>query len=113
MANIKTSFNIVDGVFVKQMVFDHAGDLMPGHKHTHDHLTLLARGRLKVTVNNTVTEFKAPHMIFIHKDHVHELQALEPQTVAYCIHAVRDRDTGNIIDHLIIPKGLDLEDITV
>jgi len=100
------SFNLVDGVFAKQMHFKYAGDIMEGHQHTHNHLTLLAAGKLKVTVNGKTSEFTAPHMIFIHKDHNHELVALEDNTVTYCIHAVRDKDSGDIIDGTIYPEGI-------
>jgi gentisate 1,2-dioxygenase len=99
-------FNMIDGVWCKQMHFKHTGDCMPGHLHTHNHLTLLAAGQLRVVVNGQATEFTAPHMIFIHKDHTHELTALVDDTVAYCIHAVRDADTGDIIDDIIIPAGI-------
>lgn len=106
MSEPVTSFNLVDGVFCKQMHFKSAGDVMQGHLHTHNHLTLLAAGAVRVTVNGKTSEFTAPHMIFIHKDHEHELEALADNTVAYCIHAVRDRDTGDIIDKIIYPDGI-------
>jgi quercetin dioxygenase-like cupin family protein len=109
VSNPIEEFNMVDGVWCKQMHFVNANDIMPGHLHTHNHLTLLAAGRLKVTVNGISSEYTAPHMIFIHKDHVHQLEALEANTVAYCVHAVRDDSTGNIIDEIIVPEGITLE----
>jgi len=45
-------------------------------------------------------------MIYIHKDKRHELQALTDDTVAYCIHALRDKDTGDILDPSMIPAGV-------
>jgi quercetin dioxygenase-like cupin family protein len=101
----------VSGVWCKQMHFLTTGTTMPGHLHTHNHTTLLSRGKLRVTVNDASTDFTAPHMIFIHKDHVHELQALEDDTLAYCIHAIRDDDSGDIIDDLDIPAGTKIQDI--
>jgi quercetin dioxygenase-like cupin family protein len=73
--------------------------------HQHDHLTLLAKGKLKVTIDGQETEFTAPHMIYINKDKVHELQALSDNTIAYCIHALRDKETGDILDPSMVPKG--------
>jgi quercetin dioxygenase-like cupin family protein len=67
----------------------------------------LAKGKLKVTVEGTASEFTAPHMIYIHKDKRHELQALTDDTVAYCIHALRDKDTGDILDPSMVPAGVD------
>jgi quercetin dioxygenase-like cupin family protein len=89
------------------MHFEKAGDTEIGHTHQFDHLTLLAKGKLKVTVEGTASEFTAPHMIYIHKDKRHELQALTDDTVAYCIHALRDKDTGDILDPSMIPAGVD------
>jgi quercetin dioxygenase-like cupin family protein len=97
----------VANLFSRMMVFNHAGDIEHGHTHSFDHLTLLASGSLKVTVDGQATEFKAPHMIYIHKDKEHELVALEDNTVAYCIHALRDVDTGDILDPSMIPAGVD------
>jgi quercetin dioxygenase-like cupin family protein len=88
------------------MRFEKAGDTEIGHTHQFDHLTLLAKGRLKVTVEGVATEFTAPHMIYIHKDKVHELEALTDETVAYCIHALRDEDNNEILDPPMIPAGV-------
>jgi quercetin dioxygenase-like cupin family protein len=89
------------------MRFEKAGDTEHGHTHQFDHLTLLASGSLRVTVEGKTTDFKAPHMIYIHKDKNHELVALEDNTVAYCIHALRDKDSGEILDPSMIPAGVD------
>jgi quercetin dioxygenase-like cupin family protein len=97
----------VANLFSRMMHFAKAGDIEMGHTHQFDHLTLLAKGKLKVTVEGTTSEFTAPHMIYIHKDKRHELQALTDDTVAYCIHALRDKDTGDILDPSMIPAGAD------
>jgi quercetin dioxygenase-like cupin family protein len=97
----------VANLFSRMMHFAKAGDIEMGHTHQFDHLTLLAKGKLKVTVEGTASEFTAPHMIYIHKDKRHELQALTDDTVAYCIHALRDKDTGDILDPSMVPAGVD------
>ena len=98
----------VANLYSRQMAFKKAGDIELGHKHAFDHLTLLASGSLRVTVEGKTTEFKAPHMIYIHKDKVHELVALEDNTVAYCIHALRDGNgVDDILDPSMIPEGVD------
>jgi quercetin dioxygenase-like cupin family protein len=96
----------VANLFSRMMRFEKAGDFEVGHTHQFDHLTLLASGRLKVTVEGVATEFAAPHMIYIRKDKVHELEALADETVAYCIHALRDKETGDILDPSMIPAGV-------
>jgi quercetin dioxygenase-like cupin family protein len=93
----------VANLFSRQMYFKKAGDLEHGHTHPFDHLTLLASGSLRVTVNGKTTDFKAPHMIFIKAEYNHELVALEDNTVAYCIHALRK---GNGVDDIIDPASV-------
>jgi quercetin dioxygenase-like cupin family protein len=88
------------------MLFRTAGDTEQGHSHPFDHLTLLAKGSLRVTVDGLVTDFQAPHMIYIQKDKTHELVALESETLAFCIHGLRDKSTGDILDVSMIPAGI-------
>jgi quercetin dioxygenase-like cupin family protein len=97
----------VANLYSRMMRFEKAGDTEIGHTHQFDHLTLLAKGKLKVTVEGVASEFTAPHMIYIHKDKVHELEALTDETVAYCIHALRDKDNNEILDPSMIPAGVD------
>jgi hypothetical protein len=86
------------------MHFLKKGDVEHGHTHRYDHMTLLASGSLKVTIEGVSTEFVAPYMIYIRKDKNHILEALEDNTVAYCIHALRNNDgSGDIMDPDMIP----------
>lgn len=101
----------VANLFSKMMFFAKEGDIEIGHTHNHDHLTLLAYGKLQVTVEGKTTIFNAPHMIYINKDKIHELVALKDNTVAYCIHALRDSITGDILDPSMIPGGVDAPSI--
>jgi quercetin dioxygenase-like cupin family protein len=96
----------VANLFSRMMRFEKTGDIEVGHTHQFDHLTLLAKGKLKITVDGVASEFTAPHMIYIHKDKVHELEALVDETVAYCIHALRDKETNDILDPSMIPAGV-------
>jgi quercetin dioxygenase-like cupin family protein len=97
----------VKNMFVKQMLFRKAGDKEDGHAHLHDHLTLLTKGKLRVTVNGKDTDFTAPAHIYIKADVIHELTALEDDTIAHCIHALRNEDgSGDIIDPASIPDGV-------
>jgi quercetin dioxygenase-like cupin family protein len=99
-----SSISCVSNVFVKQMHFLKAGDIEQGHEHCFDHLTLLATGSLRLSALGQDTDFKAPQHIFIKAGVVHELMALEDNTIAHCIHALRDGDgVGDIIDPASIP----------
>jgi quercetin dioxygenase-like cupin family protein len=97
----------IANLYSRMMFFAKAGDIELGHTHQFDHLTLLAKGMLKVTVDGHVSEFTAPHMIYIRADKVHELEALTDETVAYCIHALRDKENNDILDPAMIPAGVD------
>ena len=51
-------------------------------------------------------------MIYINKDIIHKLTASEDNTVAYCIHGLRDLEKSeDIIDPKMVPKGVDYERI--
>lgn len=100
------AIGFVANLFSRMMRFKKSGDTEVGHAHQFDHLTLLAKGKLKVTVNGKVSHFATPHMIYIHKDYVHELEALEDETVAYCIHALRTPDQTDILDPSMVPEGV-------
>lgn len=100
------SIGCVANLYSRMMHFKRAGDVEYGHTHQFDHLTLLAKGKLKVTVDGVASEFTAPQMIYIKADKHHELVAMLDDTVAYCIHALRSKDTGDILDPSMIPEGV-------
>ncbi len=95
----------VDNVYCRMMYFARAGDREQGHTHNYDHFTLLAAGRLRVTVGGVSTDYVAPYMIYIAREFEHELLALEDHTAAYCIHALRDPE-GVVLDPTMIPLGV-------
>ena len=106
MGNPAITIGCVNNLYSRMMHFINKGDVELGHCHNFNHLTLLASGKLKVKIEDKITEYNAPYMIFIHKDVKHELTALEDNTIAYCIHALRDMETGNILDPKMIPDGI-------
>ena len=46
-------------------------------------------------------------MIYIQKGKSHFIEALEDNTIAFCVHALRDKDTEDILDPDQIPLGID------
>lgn len=99
----------VSNLFFRSMHFKHAGDIEKGHAHVFDHVSLLTRGSARVTVNGLCRVFSAPHAIYIKKDWIHEIEALEDGTIMICVHALRDGERAeDIIDpdsHVIPPGG--------
>ena len=103
MSGPAVTISCVSNIFIKQMHFQFAGDKEEGHAHLFDHMTLLASGRLRLSALGKTTEFKAPHHIFIKAGVVHELEALENDTVVHCIHGIRERGCEDIVDPASLP----------
>jgi hypothetical protein len=97
------------------MNFKKKGDMELGHFHDYDHGTLLSTGKLKVervsddNKSISVKEFEAPTFIFIEKNKRHIITALEDNTIASCIHALRT-DVGEIVDPEFLVKETELAD---
>lgn len=108
MSEPKITLGKVANLWSRMMNFEKSGDIEYGHTHQFNHLTLLASGKLQVTVDGIISVFESPHMIYIHKDKKHELMALEDNTVAFCIHAIRGADDGDILDPTMVPAGVSL-----
>jgi quercetin dioxygenase-like cupin family protein len=107
MSEATVQIGCVANLWSKMMVFEKVGDREVGHTHLFDHLTLLAAGALDVEVDGVKTNFVAPQMIYIKAGKVHELTATAPNTVAYCIHALRSGDgVDDILDPSMIPEGV-------
>lgn len=91
-------------LWIRPINFPQAGSVLKGHKHNYDHVTWLSRGSVVVRYQSQDGEtgqriFRAPYPILIKKDVVHEITALEPDTIADCIYALRDLATGEVVDH--------------
>lgn len=101
----------VKNLFVRQMYFEREGSSEVTHAHPIDHITLLAKGSLDVTVNGFTTTYAADRgakIIYIKKDLEHHLRAREDSTLAFCIHALRgDNVTEDILDPDSVPAGVD------
>jgi len=103
-----TKMVCVSNLWLRQMHFKNAGDRNEGHVHNFDHMTLLAKGSVTVDVDGELTDFTAPHMIYIAKGKRHFLTAKEPDTVAYCVHALRTGEREeDILDPSMIPAGVE------
>lgn len=88
----------VGNIWVKQNYLEKAGDTVGGHLHYFDHVSLLAKGSVEVSIDGKNPHvFNAPTFIVIRKNHRHEIKALEDDTSWYCVFAARDID-GNVLD---------------
>lgn len=105
--NIRIS--CLSNVYVRQMHFEKSGIVELGHRHPYDHATLLAAGSIRVELYDDDTkqlldpiEYKAPAMVLIKKNFAHKITSMEDNTIAYCVHALRD-ETETIVDPEMFP----------
>lgn len=102
----ETKIAMISNVWIKMMTFKKPGDFIPGHKHVFDHPTLLSQGIADVEVEGEVTRFTAPAVIYVEKGKAHKITAVTENTVACCIHAIRDGEAiEDIVAEDMIPKG--------
>lgn len=89
-----------EGLYAKEVELK-AGTFAVQHKHTYDHLSVLAKGKVKVLFEGELSkEYVAPACINIVKDINHAVYALE-DSVWYCIHATSETDVDHIDKVLI------------
>jgi len=85
-------------IFVRQNFLEKPGDSIKTHTHAFDHVSLLVSGKARVTVDGyPPKDFTAPTFIVIKKEHKHKFEALESNTLWYCVFALRDAN-GEVSD---------------
>lgn len=92
-----------EGLYAKQMELKE-GSFAVQHKHNYDHLSILAKGKVRVLFEGNLSkEYTAPACINIVKDVNHAVYALE-DSVWFCIHATSETDVDNV-DKVLIKEG--------
>ena len=94
---------VVANVVTVMWHFAKAGQKATGHKHPHDHQTLLAHGAISCVADGVRSTFEAPHVIVVRAGVHHEFEALTDDTTFFCIHALRN---GDGVDDVIDPNDL-------
>jgi mannose-6-phosphate isomerase-like protein (cupin superfamily) len=95
-------------LFVRAMIFQHAGDVesYEGHAHEYDHAHFVAAGVMDVEIHGQTTQYTAPAMIWIAARTAHKMTARASGTIGLCIHAIRNADgSGEPVDAGLIPAG--------
>lgn len=84
------------GVFVKAYRAPDAGTLMPQHAHTYPHLSIVARGGVRVWAGDLdLGTFNAPAAVRIAARTKHRFLTLEDDTLVLCVH---NADHGEAAD---------------
>jgi len=85
-------------IWLRKIFFKDKGEVYEGHKHPHDHVSLLMSGSVSVAVpGHKQVTFTAPTYIIIRAEYEHEITALEDNTLWWCLHAMRD-EAGEVVD---------------
>lgn len=98
----KITHHFSDNLYAKEM-FIPAGFVAGQHAHEYSHLSLLAKGKVKIIVDGETKEFRAPACINIEAKKRHLIEAIE-DCVWYCIHATNESDPDQI-DEVLIQRG--------
>jgi quercetin dioxygenase-like cupin family protein len=85
MAEPTMRCQVMAGMWFRELVFAKAGDHHAGHRHSHDHVTYIARGRVAVQCEGKTVEVAAPCLVQIEREKVHDLTALDDQSIAICV----------------------------
>lgn len=87
------------GMYIKETHFK-AGDWGEKHTHSFDHLSVLASGRVQLTVDNVSVEIEGPKILTVQAGKVHQVLALTDATWL-CCHATDCTDPNQIDNKLI------------
>jgi len=88
-----------DNLYAKETIIP-AGNILVQHKHPFDHLSVLAKGTVKVTVDGVEREYTAPACLNIEKFKHHSVLAVT-DAVWFCIHSTPEKDASKIDEVLI------------
>jgi len=97
--DLGTVHHFSDGLYAKEMVIP-KGYQIGQHAHKYSHLSILAKGSVKVVTDDGAQEFTAPACIDIKAGIHHVIEALEDSTW-FCIHATDETDVSKVDEVLI------------
>lgn len=96
-----TFHHFSDGLYAKEMHIPEGYSAVQ-HKHTYNHLSILAKGKVIVMFDDHWQTYEAPACIEIKKGINHAITALE-DSVWFCVHHTFETDESKV-DEVIIKK---------
>lgn len=99
--DLRTVHHFSAGVYAKQMSLP-KGHMAVSHKHSYDHLSILATGVVTVQADGASRIYRAPACIEIKAGVEHAITALEDVTW-FCIHATDETDPEKV-DRVLIQQ---------
>ena len=88
--DIKTQHHFSSGVYARQMELPKGWEA-ESHIHKFDHLSILSKGKVTVTVDDKKIDYEAPTVVTIKAGKVHKIEAHE-DSLWFCIHATDETD---------------------
>ncbi|QQK03846.1 hypothetical protein JFN94_06700 [Burkholderia anthina] len=82
------------GVYAKRMNLP-AGHYAETHSHVYDHMSILACGRVLITLDGNVREYDGPAVVEIKAGKMHRIEALT-DSVWFCVHATSETDPEKV-----------------
>jgi len=95
-------------VFIREMPFEKAGDVVDGHAHNFDHTTYVARGALlvealdadgKVMRSATKRAADGHNWVLIRAGVCHRITALEDNSIGHCIYSHRNGQAEIVLEY--------------
>lgn len=86
---VTVDLKLTDDLFIKTVVVQHAGSIIPQHAHKFSHVTLLAVGSMRVWADGVpLGDFTGPTGILIRAEVKHRMETLTDGVVFACVHAL-------------------------
>jgi quercetin dioxygenase-like cupin family protein len=80
-------------LFIREMRFEKAGDVIDGHAHNFDHTTYVIRGGIRIEALGRSVEKRAGaarNWVLIKAGVEHKIISLEADSLAHCIYSHRN-----------------------
>lgn len=90
------------GMYIKETKFK-AGEWGEKHTHSFEHLSILASGKVQLTIDNVSVELVGPQILTVQADKVHQVLALT-DVVWLCCHSTDCTDPDEI-DTVLIERS--------
>lgn len=93
-------------IWVRKQYFPNAGEVVQGHKHLHDHITLLVQGAALLYIEgDEPVKLSAPASYEIKANLAHRFVPLEDNTQAWCVWPLCDDEEIKKAEAGMIPSS--------
>lgn len=94
----------IGNILIKMFHFWEPNDHEPEISYKHDYALLVAKGKVRVTINATDNEFIAPHIVYVKAGISYKISAVTDNVVVYGVYGLRDTQ-GSLLELDMVPSG--------